>query len=137
MRYNHFLKFSIRLSVKRFLHVDLNLLGKIANKYMENLKQGSRDIKHRNGPKNLLVESIYYYYLVYNSIFFSEQPLNENYSTLDSHTNNVISRAVAYYSMKSRWLSKTVTRSIEIRDNVIGQVYSTRCHGFELDCKLN
>ena len=33
--------------------------------------------------------------------------------------------------------SKTVTRSIEIRDNVISQVYSTRCHGFELDCKLN
>ena len=25
----------------------------------------------------------------------------------------------------------------EIRDNVISQVYSTRCHGFELDCKLN
>ena len=33
--------------------------------------------------------------------------------------------------------SKTVTRSIEIRDNVISQVYSTRCHGFELECKLN
>ena len=33
--------------------------------------------------------------------------------------------------------SKTVTRSIEIRDNVISQVYSTRRHGFELDCKLN
>jgi len=44
MRYNHFLKFSIRLSVKRFLPVDLNFLGKIADKYMENLKQGSRDI---------------------------------------------------------------------------------------------
>ena len=41
--------------------------------------------------------------LVYDSFFFSEQPFFGNYSTLDSHTNTVISRAVAHLS---RWLPK-------------------------------
>ena len=36
-------------------------------------------------------------------IFFSEQPFNRNYSTVDSHTNTVISHAVAY---SSRWRRK-------------------------------
>ena len=36
--------------------------------------------------------------LVYNSCFFSEQPFYGNYSTLGSHTNTVISHAVAYSS---------------------------------------
>ena len=34
--------------------------------------------------------------LVYKSYFFSEQPFYGNYSTLDSHTNTVISHAFAY-----------------------------------------
>ena len=41
--------------------------------------------------------------LVYNSFFFSEQPLYANYLTLDSHINTVISHAVAYWS---RWRRK-------------------------------
>ena len=41
--------------------------------------------------------------LVYNSCFFSEQPFYGNYSTLGSHTNTVISHAVAYSSW---WLPK-------------------------------
>ena len=42
--------------------------------------------------------------LVYNSYFFSEQAFSRgNYSTLDSHTNAVISHVVAY---SSRWLPK-------------------------------
>ena len=36
-------------------------------------------------------------------IFFSEQPFYGNYSTLDSHTNTVISHAFAY---SSRWRRK-------------------------------
>ena len=36
-------------------------------------------------------------------IFFSEQPFYGNYSTLDSHTNTVISHAFAY---SSRWRQK-------------------------------
>ena len=36
--------------------------------------------------------------LVYNSYFFSEQPFDGNYSTLDSPTNTVISHAFAYSS---------------------------------------
>ena len=36
-------------------------------------------------------------------IFFSEQPFNRNYSTVDSHTNTVISHAVTY---SSRWRRK-------------------------------
>ena len=38
------LKIFYTVVCKCFLPVDLNFLGKIANKYMENLKQGSRDI---------------------------------------------------------------------------------------------
>ena len=41
--------------------------------------------------------------LVYKSYFFSEQPFYGNYSTLDSHTNTVISQAFAY---SSRWRRK-------------------------------
>ena len=41
--------------------------------------------------------------LVYNSYFFSEQSFYRNYSTLDSHTNTVISHAFAY---SSRWRRK-------------------------------
>ena len=36
-------------------------------------------------------------------IFFSEQPFYGNYSTLDSHTNTVISHTFAY---SSRWRRK-------------------------------
>ena len=36
-------------------------------------------------------------------IFFSVQPFNRNYSTVDSHTNTVISHAVTY---SSRWRRK-------------------------------
>ena len=38
------LKIFYTVVCKCFLPVDLNFLGKIAGKYMENLKQGSRDI---------------------------------------------------------------------------------------------
>ena len=41
--------------------------------------------------------------LVYNSYFFSEQPFYGSYSTLDFHTNTVISHAFAY---SSRWRRK-------------------------------
>ena len=41
--------------------------------------------------------------LVYKSSFFSEQSFYGNYSTLDSHTNIVISHAFAY---SSRWRRK-------------------------------
>ena len=41
--------------------------------------------------------------LVYNSYFFPEQPYYGDYSTLDSHTNTVISHAFAYLS---RWRRK-------------------------------
>ena len=43
--------------------------------------------------------------LVHNSFFFffSEKPFYRNYSTLDSHTNTVISHAVAF---SSSWLPK-------------------------------
>ena len=42
--------------------------------------------------------------LVYNSDFFQNRRFTETqYSTLDSHTNSVISHAVAY---SSRWLPK-------------------------------
>ena len=42
--------------------------------------------------------------LVYDSYFFQKRRFTEiQYSTLDSHTNSVISHAVAY---SSRWLPK-------------------------------
>ena len=44
-------------------------------------------------------------------IFFSEQPFYGNYSTLDSHTNTVISYTFAY---SSRWRRRTATRSIHL-----------------------
>ena len=47
--------------------------------------------------------------LVYKSFFFSEELFYGNYSTLDSHTNTVISHA---FFLLVKMASKTVTRSI-------------------------
>ena len=44
---------------------------------------------------------------------FSEQPFYGNYSTLDSHTNTVVSHAFACLLVKMA--TKTVTRSIKTR----------------------
>lgn len=51
------LKFCIHLSVNIFLPADKNFLGKIAEKYMENLKQAVEIFKHSNDSQNLLVKS--------------------------------------------------------------------------------
>ena len=54
-------------------------------------------------PSNSLSTIVRREALVYNSDFFSEQPVYRNYLTLDYHTNAVISHAVADLS---RWLPK-------------------------------
>ena len=74
---------------------------------MENLKQafGETYIKVQVRPQNCLGQS---FNLLLRSfslqlIFSSEQPFYGNYSTLDSHTNTVISHTFAY---SSRWRRK-------------------------------
>ena len=58
---------------------------KIADKYMENLKQASEEFKHRYGPKNLLVES-FAVQLQFTIHIFYRTAVFGNYSTLDCHT---------------------------------------------------
>ena len=63
------------------------------------------------------VPPIFYYNLLLcgfslEFIFFSEQPFCRNYSTLDSHTNTVISRAVVHFV---KMASKTVLRCLPVR----------------------
>ena len=61
--------------------------------------------------------------LVYKSYFFSEQPFYGNHSTLDSHTNTVVSHAFACLLVKMA--SKTVTRSIKTRSLKEINVYAS------------
>ena len=62
---------------RKFKKVVLGLLGKVT-------------------PSHLFGRILRNEALVYNSFFFSEQAFYGNYSTLDSHTNTVISHAFAY-----------------------------------------
>ena len=75
--------------------------GKIRDKYMENLKQASGEIQAPARPPNFLVPLLCTFNLQFT--FFSEQPFYGNFSTLDSHTNTVISHTFAY---SSRWRRK-------------------------------
>ena len=76
--------------------------GKITDKCIENLSKPLETFTHRYALK------IFYYNPLLcrfslQFIFLSEQPFYGNYSTLDSHTNTVISHTFAY---SSRWRRK-------------------------------
>ena len=60
--------------------------------------------------------------LVYKSYFFSEQPFYGNHSTLDSHTNTVVSHA---FFLLVKMATKTVTRSIKTRSLKEINVYAS------------
>ena len=70
---------------------------------MENLKQASGEIEAQVRPTNFLGPYPLLGSFSLQLIFFSEQPVYGNYSTLDSHTNTVISHAFAY---SSKWRRK-------------------------------
>ena len=57
------------------------------------------------------------------SIFFSEQPFYGNYSTLDSHTNTVISHAFAY---SSRWRQKPWQGLFELCEFELSRFYCNK-----------
>ena len=69
--------------------------GKITDKDIENLKQALETFKHRYAPKMGLAHPLFCSFSL-QFIFSSEQPFYGNYSTLDSHTNTVISHSFAF-----------------------------------------
>ena len=73
---------------------------------MEDLKQASGEIWEQLRPPKFVSKILCCVALLnidLQFIFILEQLFYENYSTLDSHTNTVISHAVVY---SSRWLPK-------------------------------
>ena len=88
-------KFSIHLSVRKSGENYRQIYRKSKASLWRNLSTGM--------PLNFFRIILCFVALVYNWYFFSEQPFYGNYSTLDSHTNTVISHTFAY---SSRWLRK-------------------------------
>ena len=101
---NHFLKFSIHLSVRKSREKLQTNVWKI---YSKPLKK----FKHTGTPQKIFKYNPLFCSFSLQVIFFSEQPFYGNHSTLDSHTNTVISHTLAYSSTKMA--SKTMTRSIQ------------------------
>ena len=98
---NHFLKFSIHLSVRKSWENYRQIYGKSKESLWRNLSTGRPPIFFQDNP--LLCS------LSLQLIFFSEQPFYGNYSTLHSHTNTVISHT---FAQLVKMASKTMTRSI-------------------------
>ena len=81
-------------------------VGKITDKYMENLNQASGGIQgqvHVCPPPPIFYDNPLLFSFSLQLIFFSEKPFYGNYSTLDSHTSTVTSHTFAY---SSRWCRK-------------------------------
>ena len=63
---------------------------------------------------------------VYNFFFFYKKPLCGNYSTLDSHTNTVVSHAFAY---SSRWRQKPWQGLLSFEEVEIHKIFITAAIG--------
>ena len=92
---NHFLKFSIHLSVRKSRENYRQIYGKSKASLWRNLSTGT--------PPKFFNTILCFVALSLQLIFLSEQPFYGNYSTLDSHTNTAIFHAFAY---SSRWHQK-------------------------------
>ena len=98
--WDHFLKFSIRLSVRKSREKLETNVWKIQSKSLQKFI-------HRYAPQ-IFQHNPLFCSLVYKSYFFSKQLFYGNYSTLHSHTNTVVS----YPTYTVEMASKTVKRSI-------------------------
>ena len=97
---NHFLRFSTHLSVRKSRGNYRQIYGKSKESLWRNLSTGTPPKFFQDNP--LLCS------FSLQVIFCSEQPFYGNYSTLDSHTNTVISHA---FCLLVKMASKTATRS--------------------------
>ena len=88
---------------KKLSSCRLKFLGKIAGKYVGNIKQASGKTKAKVRAPKFVSRILYCVALVTIHFFFSEQSFYGSYMTLHSHTITVISHALAY---SSRWLQK-------------------------------
>ena len=88
-------KFPIHLSVGKSREIYRQTYGKSKASLWRNLSTGT--------PPKFFRTFLCFVALLYNWYFFSEQPFYGNHSTLDSHTNTVISHTFAY---SSRWRRK-------------------------------
>ena len=122
---NHFLKFSIHLSVRKSRENYRQIYGKSKASLWRNLSTGT--------PPNFFQDNPLLCSFSLQLIFFSEQPFYGNYSTLDSHTNTVISHAFAY---SSRWRRKPIDLVPGSRNEVVSiLIFQRKQSSFRKCCR--